>query len=53
MSTYLLDSNLVIVPHEVIQPFGKQKIKIPDVCNQFGVRYISLMEMLRELNELF
>lgn len=50
---YAKKFNLVIVTHEVSQPFGKRKIKIPDVCNQFGVRYISLMEMFRELKELF
>ena len=50
---YAKQFDLAIVTHEVSLPFGKKKIKIPDVCNQFGVRFISLMEMFRELKEFF
>lgn len=45
--------NWTIVTYEKSEPNRKNKIKIPEVCNQFNVRYINTIEMLRELNENF
>lgn len=50
---YALEANLVIVTYEVSAPQAKKKIKIPEVCNHFGVRYINPIEMLRELQLKF
>ncbi len=36
---------------EKSEPNRKSRIKIPEVCNQFGVRYINTVDLLRELNE--
>ncbi|MBM6968650.1 DUF4411 family protein [Pseudoramibacter alactolyticus] len=38
-----------VVTMEVPAPGSKTKIKIPDVCNQFNVKYITLYSFMREL----
>lgn len=50
---YAMKNNNVIVTHEVSRPEMKVKIKIPEPCNYFGVRFITPIEMFRELNEKF
>jgi hypothetical protein len=42
-----------IVTQEVSRPEMKSKIKIPEPCNFFNLRYIKTMEMFRELGETF
>ena len=44
-------NNYTIVTYEKSEPNRKSRIKIPEVCNQFGVRYINTVDLLRELNE--
>ena len=41
--------NMTIVTYEVSAPDSKKKIKIPDVCNVFGVSYCDLNTALRNL----
>jgi len=50
---FAMSNNWTIVTYEKSEPNRKNRIKIPEVCNQFGVRYINTIEMLRELNENF
>lgn len=50
---FAMSNNLTIVTYEKSEPNRKNRIKIPEVCNQFNVRYINTIEMLRELNENF
>ena len=47
------DQNRIIVTHEVSQPKSKNKIKIPEACSPFNVRYLNTIEMLREIGETF
>ena len=47
------DQNRIIVTHEVSQPKRKNKIKIPEACSPFNVRYLNTIEMLREIGEPF
>jgi hypothetical protein len=49
---YAIGQPITIVTYEKSEPGIKRKIKIPEVCNQFGVRYINTIEMLRELKEV-
>lgn len=42
----------ILVSHEKSSPHAK-KIKIPNVCDYFGVKYESPFEMLRNLNAKF
>jgi len=48
-----MSNNWTIVTYEKSEPNRKSKIKIPEVCNHFNVKYINTIEMLRELNEFF
>ena len=41
---------LTIVTHEVFDTNIKKKIPIPNVCKAFGINYIDIYQMLRELN---
>jgi hypothetical protein len=43
----------VIVTQEISEPQKKSKIKIPDVCNVFGVGYVDTVGMFRRLGEKF
>lgn len=48
---HAMEYDCTIVTYEKSEPMGKRRIKIPEVCNQFNVKYINTVEMLRELNE--
>ena len=43
----------IIVTQEISQPNGKSKIKIPQPCEVFGIRYMNLISMFRDLHESF
>ncbi len=45
--------NMTVVTSEQPAPSSKRKIKLPDVCNQFGVRWVDTFSMLRSLNIQF
>ena len=45
--------NRVIVSEEIPAPRNAGEIKLPDVCNRYGVRCIFLRDMFRELRETF
>lgn len=45
--------NITIVTQEVSQPNGKRRIKIPEPCNAFKIKYINTIEMFRQLGETF
>lgn len=50
---YAKKHDCVIVTHEVSQPTRKNRIKIPEPCLHFNIRYISPIQMFRELGEKF
>lgn len=50
---FAMSNNWTIVTYEKSEPGRKNKIKIPEVCNQFNVKYINTIGMLRELKERF
>ncbi len=50
---FAVSNNWTIVTYEKSEPNRKSRIKIPEVCKQFNVRYINTIEMMRELNENF
>lgn len=43
----------VLVTQEVSDPNRKNKIKMPEPCNHFGVRYMNTIEMFRKLGITF
>jgi len=50
---FAMSNNWTIVTYEKSQPERKNRIKIPEVCNHFNIRYINTIQMFRELNERF
>ena len=50
---FAMSNDWTIVTYEKSEPNRKNKIKIPEVCTQFKVRYINTIEMFRKLNETF
>ncbi len=46
-------NNRCIVTYEVSDVNRKNKVKIPEPCNAFNVRFLNTTEMLRELGETF
>jgi hypothetical protein len=50
---YAKANNLVLVTHEVPNPFVKNNVPIPNVCAAFGVAYVNTFDMLRDLQTSF
>ncbi len=48
---YARNHNCIIVTHETSQPNKQNRIKIPEPCLHFGVKYLTPIQMLRELKE--
>lgn len=46
-------ANRTIVTHEKSQPDMKRKVKIPEACTPFNVKFVDTIEMLRQLGERF
>ncbi len=46
-------SDSSIVTLEKFEPNSKKKIKIPNVCNRFNVRYLNTVELLRTMGIKF
>ncbi len=42
-----------IITQEISEPNKKSKIKIPDVCNHFGIKYANTIELFRKLGATF
>ncbi|PSR05916.1 MAG: DUF4411 domain-containing protein [Bacteroidetes bacterium SW_10_40_5] len=43
----------VVVTQEVSEPGSKKKVKIPDACLPFNIRYLDMITLLRKLREQF
>ncbi len=46
---YAKAHDFVIVTQETYEPDAKKKIKIPNVCEDFGVEYVNTFDVLRNL----
>ncbi len=46
---YALKNDCIITTYEKSQPERKNKIKIPEPCESFGIRYLDTIEMFRLL----
>lgn len=42
--------NVIVVTEEVSAKDSKRDIKLPDVCDHFGIQSMQFIDMLRELN---
>lgn len=45
--------DIPLITYEKSEPNSKKKIKIPDVCIEFGVSYFSTIDMFRQLGQSF
>ncbi|MCM7515714.1 DUF4411 family protein [Enterobacter hormaechei] len=43
----------VVVTHEALLSEGTKKVKVPNICRQFGVPCINTFQFLREMNARF
>ncbi len=43
----------IVITHEVPVSENSTKIKIPNICNKFKVKYLNLYQMMRALNARF
>lgn len=50
---YALANGNILVTHEVGDPAGRKKIKIPDAAAPFGIKCFTTIEMFRELKQGF
>jgi len=50
---YALNQGIPLITYEKSEPGSKKKIKIPDVCIQFGVSCLSTIDMFRILGQSF
>jgi len=50
---YAMTKGRIVVTHEVPAPEARRKVPIPNVCQQFGVRYMDTFAMLRQLGVRF
>jgi len=46
---YAMVNGYIIVTHEVLAPYARRKVPIPNVCRQFNLSYIDTFEMMRKL----
>ena len=53
MIAYAKANGLILVTHEEYAPDAEKKVPIPNVCIEFGVKYINTFEMLQELSIQF
>ncbi|MCK4629684.1 MAG: DUF4411 family protein [Sedimentisphaerales bacterium] len=50
---YAKANNATVVTHEMPDPKSRKRVKIPDVCKYFNVKYTNTFDMLRELGVAF
>lgn len=50
---YAMKHDCIIVTHEISEPNRRNRIKIPEPCAHFGIKYITPIQMFRELGETF
>ena len=50
---YAKANNGTVVTHEVVAPKSRRKVKMPDVCKHFSVKFTNTFEMLRKLEVVF
>lgn len=48
-----IGTRFTIVTHELLVPENSKKIKIPNICQHFNIRYISTYDLLKNLNARF
>lgn len=50
---FALTHGCVVVTHETLVGPGAKKVKIPNICNKFGVRWVDPFAMLKSMGACF
>jgi predicted nucleic acid-binding protein len=50
---HAMNNHSIVVTHETMAPTNSQRIKIPNICHNFGVSCIGPYQMLRQLGARF
>ena len=50
---YAKTHGLILVTHEIYNPTVQRKVPMPNVCEEFDVRYVNTFEMLSNLKASF
>ncbi len=53
LCAYGMASGDVLVTNEKFEPAIRKRIKIPNICNEFNINYIGLLEFMRNLDIRF
>ncbi len=53
MAAYARVHNMTVVTLETFDANIKRRVKLPNVCRQFGVEYVNTFEMLRRIGIRF
>ncbi len=53
LSAYAKEKSLIVVTHETLAPGSRNRVKIPNVCQAFGVEWIDTFDMLEGLGTRF
>ncbi len=53
LCAYGMSSGDIIVTEEKYEPDSKKSVKIPNVCREFSIDYIGLLEFMRKLDIRF
>lgn len=53
LCAYALAYDATIVTLEVYQAAAKKRVKIPNVCKEFDIRYIDMLKFMREIGMKF
>ena len=46
---YAMVNSCIVVTHEKAAPDAKNKVPIPNICQEFGIQYVDTFEMMRRL----
>ncbi len=53
LCAYGMASGDIIVTEEKYEPNIRKRVKVPNICREFGIDYIGLLEFMRELGIRF
>ena len=53
LAAYARVTGAVLVTNEVFRPDARRRVPLPNLCRQFGVGYINMLGMLRDLDMRF
>jgi len=53
LCAHAMTYDYVIVTEETYEAFSRKKVKIPNVCREFDIKFINLLQFMREIGIRF